>query len=32
MDIIAESNHPDKENINDSLQTIDEFCERWWET
>ena len=32
IDIIGESNHPEKGKIGDSINTVIEFCERWWET
>jgi len=32
LDLIGKTNHPEKSRIGESLQTIYEFCERWWET
>jgi hypothetical protein len=32
MEIVGQSNHPEKDRIIESLENIDEFCERWWET
>jgi len=31
MDIVKESNHDDGQRIIESLETIEEFCDRWWE-
>jgi len=31
MDIVQESDHPNKNRINSSLAIIEEFCDRWWE-
>jgi len=31
MEIIGKSNHSEKDKIISSLETIDEFCDRWWE-
>jgi len=32
IEIVGNSNHLQKDRIIASLETIDEFCERWWET
>lgn len=31
IEIVEESNHPRKKRIMESLKTIDDFCDRWWE-
>ena len=31
MKIVKESNRPDKDKIIASLETIDDFYDRWWE-
>ena len=32
IEIVEKSNHPKKDRIIASLETIDVFCDRWWET
>jgi hypothetical protein len=31
IEIVGKSNHPKKDRIIASLETIDVFCDKWWE-